>query len=118
LTRLFSRLKDAGRLQPLARTPAEVLVTTMDPRYLDQYLALARGLRAAGVNTEVYLEPARLGSQLIYADRKGFRVALIAGENEFAAGTVQVKNLSTKSARDVLLSDVVSAVQNTLKEQS
>jgi histidyl-tRNA synthetase len=118
LTRLFSRLKDAGLLQPLARTPAEVLVTTMDPRYLDRYLALAKGLREAGVNTEVYLEPARLGSQLTYADRKGFRVALIAGENEFAAGTVQVKNLSTKSARDVLLSDVVSAVQNTLKEQS
>jgi histidyl-tRNA synthetase len=118
LTRLFSRLKDAGLLQPLARTPAEVLVTTMDPRYLDRYLALARGLREAGINTEVYLEPAKLGNQLSYADRKGFRVALIAGENEFAAGSVQVKNLGTKSARDVPLADVVGAVQQTLKEQS
>src|SRR5262249_55217038 len=39
LTRLFSKLKEAGLLRPAARTPAEVLVTTMDAKYLDRYLA-------------------------------------------------------------------------------
>jgi histidyl-tRNA synthetase len=115
LTRLFSRLKEAGLLQPLPRTPAEVLVTTMDPRYLDRYLSMARQLREAGINTEVYLETAKLGNQLTYADRKGFRVALIAGENEFAKDTVQIKNLGAKSARDVPLGELVPAVQTTLK---
>jgi histidyl-tRNA synthetase len=115
LTRLFSRLKEANLLQPLPRTPAEVLVTTMDPKYLERYLAMAGLLRAAGINTEVYLETAKLGNQLTYADRKGFRVALIAGENEFAKHTVQVKNLAAKSARDVPLGELVQAVQLTLK---
>lgn len=115
LTRLFSRLKEANLLQPLPRTPAEVLVTTMDPKYLERYLMMAGLLRAAGINTEVYLETAKLGNQLTYADRKGFRVALIAGENEFAKDTVQVKNLAAKSARDVPLGELVQAVQTTLK---
>ena len=115
LTRLFSKLKDAGLLQPLERTPAEVLVTTMDPRYLDKYLRIGADLRAAGVNTEVYLETAKLGNQLTYADRKGFRIAIIAGENEFAKDVVQVKNLATKSAADVALREVVQAVKTTLK---
>jgi histidyl-tRNA synthetase len=115
LTRLFARLKDAGLLQPLPRTPAEVLVTTMDPKYLERYLSMARRLREAGINTEVYLETAKLGNQLTYADRKGFRIALIAGENEFAKDRVQLKNLATKSARDVPLAEVVQAVQTTLK---
>jgi histidyl-tRNA synthetase len=115
LTRLFSRLKDAGLLQPLPRSPAEVLVTTMDPRYLDRYLAMARRLREAGVNTEVYLETAKLGNQLTYADRKGFRIALIAGENEFTKDAVQLKNLAAKSARDVPIGELVQAVQTTLK---
>jgi len=115
LTRLFSRLKDAGLLQPLPRTPAEVLVTTMDPKYLERYLSMARRLREAGINTEVYLETAKLGNQLTYADRKGFRVALIAGENEFTKDVVQVKNLAAKSARDVPLAEIVQAVQTTLK---
>ena len=118
LTRLFSRLKDAGLLQPLARTPAEVLVTTMDARYLDRYLSMARRLREAGINTEVYLETAKLGNQLAYADRKGFRVALIAGENEFAKDAVQLKNLAAKTARDVQLGEMVQAVQTTLKNAS
>jgi histidyl-tRNA synthetase len=114
LTRLFSKLKEAGLLQPLERTPAEVLVTTMDRQYLERYLKLASALRAAGVNTEVYLEPAKLGNQLTYADRKGFRLALIAGETEFAKNVVQIKNLATKTARDVSMEDVVPAVKETL----
>lgn len=115
LTRLFSRLKEAGLLRPLPRTPAEVLVTTMDPRYLDRYLSMARRLREAGINTEVYLEQAKLGNQLTYADRKGFRIALIAGENEFTKDAVQLKNLAAKSARDVPIGELVQAVQTTLK---
>jgi histidyl-tRNA synthetase len=114
LTRLFSRLKEAGLLQALPRTPAEVLVTTMDARYLERYLSLARRLRDAGINTEVYLEPAKLGNQLTYADRKGFRVAIIAGDNEFARDVVQVKNLSAKTARDVPMDNVVAAVKEVL----
>jgi histidyl-tRNA synthetase len=115
LTRLFSRLKEAGLLQPLARTPAEVLVTTIDPRHLETYLAIAAKLRAAGINTEVYLEPAKLASQLTYADRKGFRIAIIAGENEFSKGMVQIKNLSTKTPRDVPMNEVVSATRQDLR---
>jgi histidyl-tRNA synthetase len=111
LTRLFSKLKEAGLLQPLPRSPAEVLVTTMDRQYFDRYLQIAALLRAAGINTEVYLEPAKLGSQLSYADRKGFRLAVIAGENEFAKNVVQLKDLSSKTARDVRLDELVQAVK-------
>lgn len=115
LTRLFSKLKEAGLLRPLARTPAEVLVTVMDAKYLERYLKIAAMLRAAGINTEVYLEPAKLGAQLSYADRKGFRVAVIAGENEFERDVVQLKNLSTQTPRDIPMSDVVSATKQELR---
>jgi histidyl-tRNA synthetase len=114
LTRLFSKLKEEGVLPRPARTPAEVLVTTMDPRYLERYLAFGRELRAARINTEVYLEQAKLEKQLVYADRKGFRVALIAGENEFGRNVVQLKNLSTKAARDVPIAGIVAAAKEIL----
>ncbi|OGA66795.1 MAG: histidine--tRNA ligase [Betaproteobacteria bacterium RIFCSPLOWO2_12_FULL_65_14] len=118
LTRLFSKLREAGLLRPAPRTPAEVLVTTMDHQYLGRYLAIARRLREAGINTEVYLETAKLKNQLAYADKKGFRVALIAGETEFGRDRVQVKNLSTKTARECALEQVVSAVRETLNDSS
>jgi histidyl-tRNA synthetase len=115
LTRLFSKLKEAGLLRPAPRTPAEVLVTTMDSRYRAQYLAVARELRNAGINTEVYLESAKLKQQLAYADRKGFRVALIAGENEVGRNVMQVKNLSAKTAGDHPLAELVAAVRTILE---
>ena len=62
-------------------------------------------LRAAGIGVEVYPEPKKLGQQLKYADRRGFRVALIAGENEFAAGQCQVKKLATGESVTVSLTD-------------
>ncbi len=94
LSRLVLRLLEAGVLKPGAATPTQVLVTTLDPQQLREYLTMAAELRAQGIPTEVYLEPARIGDQLRYASRKGIRYAVIAGETEFADGTVKVKDLS------------------------
>jgi histidyl-tRNA synthetase len=115
LTRLFSKLSEAGLLQPLARTPAEVLVTTMDQQHLDKYLRMATALRAAGINTEVYLEQAKLERQLQYASRKEFRVAVIAGETEFSNSVVQVKDLSTRQSHTVPIDDLVTPIKDLLK---
>jgi histidyl-tRNA synthetase len=118
LTRLFSKLSEAGLLRPLARTPAEAIVVTMDERYLAKYLEIATRLRAAGINTEVYLEQAKLRNQLAYADRKGFRVAVIAGENEFAQESVQIKNLTTQEAAVHPMGELVHAVKAALNQSS
>jgi len=116
LSRLFARLKDANLLQPLARTPAEVLVTTLDSASLERYLKIAAGLRAADVNTEVYLERAKIGKQFEYANRKGFRVAVTAGPDEFARGTVKVKDLARQAESDVPLDELPSRVKDMLKK--
>jgi histidyl-tRNA synthetase len=114
LTRLFSKLRDAALLKPPARTPAEVLIVTLDPKYLERYLAMARTLREAGINTEVYLEAAKLKNQLAYADKKGFRVALVAGETEFNADVVQVKDLYHRKSENQPLDRLVASVSDAL----
>jgi histidyl-tRNA synthetase len=117
LTRLFSKLSEAGLLPPLARTPAEVLVTTMDHQYLDKYLRMAAALRAAGINTEVYLESAKLDKQLQYASRKEFRVALIAGESEFADNVVQIKDLSARQSHTVPIDNMLTPIKELLTKR-
>ncbi len=114
LTRLFSKLKEMNLLQPPSRTPAEVLITTMAGQGFGGYLDMARMLRKANVNTEVYFESAKLKKQLEYAEKKGFRIALIAGETEFANRIVQVKNMSTRSAINSSLGELVTSVKNIL----
>ncbi len=112
LTRLFSAFKD---VRAAGRTPAEVLVTTMDPARLDRYLEIGRRLREAGINTEIYLEGGKFRKQMEYANKKGFRVAVIAGEDELAAGEVQVKDLVSQAAARHPIAGVVPAVEALLK---
>jgi histidyl-tRNA synthetase len=102
LDRLLAGMEELGML-PKASTPAQVFIPYFDPARLSDYLRLAARIRAAGFRVEVFPEPKKLGQQLKYADRRGFRVALVAGENEFAAGTIQVKNLATTESQTVPL---------------
>ena len=95
LTRVLARLFDAGLVVPGPSTPASVLVTVMDRQFMADYLAIAAELRHAGLNVELYTEGKRIGDQLKYAGRKGFRHAVIAGETEIAEGHVQVKTLES-----------------------
>ena len=118
LSRLFARLKEANLLRPLARTPAEVLVTTLDPDAMARYLAIAAELRQRDINTEVYLERAKIGKQFEYANRKGFRIAITAGAEEFGRGTVKVKDLATQRESDVALGEVAGRVKQMLDNKA
>ena len=68
--------------------------------------AAGRGASGGGHRRRSFPEPKKLGQQLKYADRRGFRLALIAGEDEFAAGNVQIKDLATGQSETVPLAGV------------
>jgi histidyl-tRNA synthetase len=91
--RLIAALEAAGRLSNSAAATGPVLVVIFDKTRMADYVRIAEELRAAGVPAELFLGEGGMKAQLRYADRKGAPVAVIAGGDEFAAGTVSVKNL-------------------------
>jgi histidyl-tRNA synthetase len=113
LDRLLAAMEKLNLL-PKASTPAPVLVVQFDTQYLGAYQRLARALRAEGVGVEVYPEARKVGAQLKYAEKRGFRVALIAGSDEFARGVWQVKNLATREASTVPEAEVLAAIRAAL----
>ena len=110
LDRLIAAMEQLGMLNGAIATAAPVLVTRFDRDRLGDYQRVARRLREAGIGAEVYPDAKKLGTQLAYGERKGFRVALIAGGDEFAAGTWKVKDLAARTEEVVGDLDVVSAV--------
>jgi histidyl-tRNA synthetase len=109
LDRLLAAMEELGMLES-AQTPSQVFIPYFDAARLGDYFRLAAALRAAGLSVEVYPEAAKLGKQLQYADRKGFRVAVIAGEREFTADECQVKDLSRGETTTAPLADNATAV--------
>ena len=117
LDRLLAAMEELGMIEKVGTT-APVFVPFFDPDRLHDYLRLAAALRAAGIGVEVFPEAKKLGQQLKYAGRRGFRVALIAGDNEFSEGRCQVKDLQKAQQQDVPLeanaASVIAAVMDIL----
>lgn len=105
LTRLFYILSEAGVITDGPST-VQALVTQLDPGLLPDYLSITADLRAAGVNTEIHLEPAKLARQFKYADRAGIRFAVVMGSDEKAEGVVTVKDLGTGEQTRIPRADV------------
>jgi histidyl-tRNA synthetase len=114
-TRLFAQLTEAGVIGAAGGGISQVLVTQMDPELLDQYFEIATVLRAAGINTEVQLEAAKIGRQLKYADRAGIPLVVLMGGDEQARGAVTVKHLGSGVQREVPRAGLVTAVQELLR---
>ncbi|MFO1094603.1 MAG: histidine--tRNA ligase [Planctomycetaceae bacterium] len=110
LDRLLAAMEELGLLKT-EQTPAPVLVVQFDESRVADYLRIGRVLRAAGLGTEVFPQARPLKKQLQYADRKGFRVALIAGEREFADRVWQVKDLRAQSQQTVTEDGLIAAVR-------
>lgn len=100
IDRLVAALGSRGETEKVAS--AQVLVMTM-PGGAGRSMQVAAVLRRCGVAAELYPEEARLKKQFEYADRKGIRLAIVPGEEEWKSGAVTVKDLSSGQQIQVAL---------------
>lgn len=117
LDRLLAALELMEKVQT-ASTPAEIFIPLFDAERLGEYLKLARDLRAEGFTVEVYPEAKSLKKQLKYCDRKGHKLAVIAGADEFASGIWQVKNLQVRGEQADVSTEALTGHLNELLRPS
>ncbi|HZT81323.1 MAG TPA: ATP phosphoribosyltransferase regulatory subunit, partial [Gemmataceae bacterium] len=113
LDRLLAAMEEL-HLLPKGATPAPVLMVQFTADRLGDYQKMARSLRAEGIGVEVYPEAKKVGQQLQYAERRGFRAALIAGPDEFAQGVWKVKDLASRTEATVAGGEVAAAIRRVL----
>ena len=74
-----------------------VLITYFDDELQPEYYRIARELRQAGIDAEVYVGKykgfRKMNKQMAYADSKNCPAVVLLGEDEAAKGVVSVKNL-------------------------
>jgi histidyl-tRNA synthetase len=96
-------------------TPAEVLVVQFDSAKLGEYQRIARALRADGICVEVYPDARKVGQQLAYAEKRGFKLAVIAGPTEFELGTWKVKDLAKRVEETLTEAELTQRVAQMLR---
>jgi histidyl-tRNA synthetase len=97
-----------------ASTPAPVLVIQFDAARIGDYQRVARLLRAAGIGAEVYPEAKKPKAQFEYADKRGFRVAVIAGGDEFAKSVWKVKDLAKREEKEMNEAELIRHIRRLL----
>ena len=86
LDRLLAAMEELGMIEKVS-TPAPVFIPYFDAGPAARLSAAGGRVAARPASaSRSFPMPKKLGQQLKYADRRGFRVALIAGGDEFAIG--------------------------------
>lgn len=98
LDRLLAALEELKLLKGTA-TPAPVFIVQFTAERVGEYQAMARRLRAAGIGAEVFTDAKKIGQQFQYAEKRGHKLALIAGPDDFAKGTWNVKDLAKREEK-------------------
>ena len=116
LTRLFWQLREAGLVEGIAESCVQAMVALLDEAGLPEALDIARHLRAGGINTEVQMEPRKVGKQFQYASRAGIRFVVLAGEDELARGVVAVKDLVREQQFEVPRDELAGTLRVELEQ--
>jgi histidyl-tRNA synthetase len=103
-------------LLPTARNEADVAVIPVDETLAEAARFLARELRQAGLRTSTPLEHRRLGKELARVNRSGAHIAVIIGPDEWAAGTVTIRDMVTGDQQQVPAKAAPSVVTTMLTQ--
>lgn len=74
-------------------------------------LPVVKACRAAGINTEMYPDKAKMKKQMGYANAKAIPFVALAGDNEMAENKVTLKNMETGEQKLVTTEELIAIVK-------
>ena len=93
--RIYDVLQGLDKFPKEAIVGTKVLFSNMGDAEVAYTLPIIAGLRAQGINCEIYPDKTKLKKQFDYAAKKNVPYFIIIGEQEVADGTVVIKNQAT-----------------------
>lgn len=110
--RLIDALVDMDKFPKDLGSSSKVLVTIFGPEQIAYSARTCRDLREKGITVELYADSTRkLETQIKYAVAKNIPYTIVAGPEEEANKTLQLKNLANRSQKTVTLEEAIEEVR-------
>ncbi|MFT6069401.1 MAG: histidyl-tRNA synthetase [Bacteriovoracaceae bacterium] len=93
-------------LPDLSKPVTKLFLSTQDEKGLPLILSLAKDLRKEGVSVQTHLEVLKMNKVFNLAEKKGAEFVGILGTNEIENGVIQIKKLSVKDQKDILIKNI------------
>ena len=110
LDRLLAGMEELNMLEKTT-TPAPVFIPLFQAERLADYQRRPGCCGLPASASRFIPRPRDSGQQLQYAEKRGFRLALIAGSDEFSQGVWKIKDLARREEKTVPVGQLLSAVQ-------
>lgn len=104
--RIYDVLNQLNLYPETSLEQTRILFVTFGWNELKYSLNWAAHLRSAGVNVEVYPEPAKMKKQMSYADGKQIPFVAIVGENEMNENKVMLKDMKSGEQKQLSLEEI------------
>ncbi len=105
--RIYDVLEELKLFPDSASASTKVLVINFGAEEENYALQIARQLREAGINTELYPDAAKLKKQFAYADANKIPFVITAGKDEIEKGIVALKNMSSGEQNSLSLQQAI-----------
>jgi len=105
--RIMLLLEQLGKFKDI-KLNSKVLVTLFDDESKEDALKIYSMLVEAGINSEIYFEPEKLGKQMKYADKKKIPFVVIRGSEEMEKDEVTVKFMATSKQKTIPLKQLIT----------
>lgn len=115
LDRIYGAMEEVG-LHKENNTTTSVLVVNFGGDEQQHALKLAGRLRKEGINTEVYLKPARMKKQFGYADKNNIPYVAIYGADEIANDIISLKSMKTGDQQQLPYQEALELLRSSVPE--
>ena len=105
--RIYEVVKELDAFPKEALTQLTALVVALDSDAHKYGFGVLTQLRRAGISSDLYPEPAKIGKQMKYADARGTQFTIIIGSNEVETGQLSLKNMATGAQQTLRVSEII-----------
>ncbi|MCF6465969.1 histidine--tRNA ligase [Clostridium sp. Cult2] len=110
LTRLFYQLNEAKLIEVEDNSLTKAIIIPMEG-YLEKAVEIGKILRDNNINTQVYLEKAKMGKKFGFADKLNIPYAIIIGAEEVKENKYTLRNMKTGEQTMLSIEDILSSLK-------
>ncbi|MGS4346848.1 histidine--tRNA ligase [Myroides odoratus] len=111
LDRIYLVMEELNLFPATVTASSRVMFLNLGTEEMSYAMQAATQLRAAGIKTEIYPDPAKMGKQFQFADKKGIPFAVLAGSEEIKQQKFTVKNLVSGEQELLSVEELKNKVQ-------
>ncbi|MDR1097274.1 MAG: histidine--tRNA ligase [Tannerella sp.] len=108
--RIYDVLNQLNRYPSNSLKTTQVMFVNFGEKEVSCLLPVISQVRAAGIRTEIYPEPAKMKKQMGYADAKKIPFVALAGENEMKENKINLKDMTSGEQRLVSTEELIQSI--------